>query len=368
MSKKVTKFSPTLSPETVRELFGPPPVPCGEDAGTHHKIFKFFSETIKPQDAIEWMLVEDLAFHRIQTVWLRRLKAKIIEHQRERESLATQQSYFSIRVSAADLQRQHELKSKIEKLTGEPDKIKAEAEKLVAAEAPEKIAAEIKQILEETWAIGDTRYRHDEAAVFDKWIANFGLVDGLLDAEQARFQAALEQLDDHRHGLGARLKAALDAVIDGEFEPIPPSSAPSPSTQSTLPTETAVSAPISPAAVQPAPETMRVPEPAQSPPAAPADSESEIIINGEAQSVSPPSQGGPGVQDMLPADAVVPTADTVVPTADTVVPTDAVMPMAATAPPTLVEPPLSPPQAGAQSASPPVMAAELAQHADSPTG
>jgi hypothetical protein len=147
----------------------------------------------------------------------------------------------------------------------------------------------------------------------------------------------------------------LDAVIDGEFEPIPPSSAPSPSTQSTLPTETAVSAPISPAAVQTAPETMRVPEPAQSPPAAPADSESEIIINGEAQSVSPPSQGGPGVQDMLPADAVVPTADTVVPTADTVVPTDAVMPMAATAPPT-------------QSASPPVMAAELAQHADSPTG
>ena len=54
------------------------------------------------------------------------------------------------------------------------------------------------------------------------WITAMEQLDALERAADRQFQAALQALDDHLDGLGPRLKANLNKVIDGEAVTLAP--------------------------------------------------------------------------------------------------------------------------------------------------
>jgi len=69
-----------------------------------------------------------------------------------------------------------------------------------------------------------------EADFFEQWFELYKQVDDLLRRAEQEFENDLRRLDEHRQGLGARLRKAANEMIDGEFEevddPAPPEHTP----------------------------------------------------------------------------------------------------------------------------------------------
>ena len=69
-----------------------------------------------------------------------------------------------------------------------------------------------------------------EADFFEQWFESYKQVDDHLRGVEQEFENDLRRLDEHRQGLGARLRKAANEMIDGEFEevhdPAPPEHTP----------------------------------------------------------------------------------------------------------------------------------------------
>jgi len=70
--------TPAIPPE-IRDLLGPAPVLSIEDANRYERALDRFAQCVQPRDAIEWMLVRDLADERWEIERLRRFKHELIE-------------------------------------------------------------------------------------------------------------------------------------------------------------------------------------------------------------------------------------------------------------------------------------------------
>jgi hypothetical protein len=57
----------------------------------------------------------------------------------------------------------------------------------------------------------------DEAACFDQWIDKEERIDGQLAEVDRNIRITLKLLDEHRTGLGQRLRQVADEIVDGEF-------------------------------------------------------------------------------------------------------------------------------------------------------
>ena len=66
-------------PRDVLELLGPPPLLSTEDAKLYHAMLAHIAHSIRPEDLITWMLVKDLADHRVEIARYRRFKTGIIQ-------------------------------------------------------------------------------------------------------------------------------------------------------------------------------------------------------------------------------------------------------------------------------------------------
>ena len=66
-------------PSEIQELLGPPPLLPNEDIKLYYALLDSLAQTILPTDVIAWLLIRDLADHRIEIARYRRFKAALIK-------------------------------------------------------------------------------------------------------------------------------------------------------------------------------------------------------------------------------------------------------------------------------------------------
>jgi hypothetical protein len=222
--KKELAQSRALMSTEIREMMGAPPVLATEDTEAYEQMFAQFATAVHPKDLIEWFLVRDLTDARWEIQRYRVLKALVIqEAQKEKvkrlagvcEASFTSQ-VWGLRATARSVL------APVQTETG--DKSKNETEKF-KAEREEKLAAEIDKLTNETAKKLELLHKPatnaEYAGALEDWIMPYQQADRLQSAAEKRFESILEQLDQHRVGLGLRLRQVSDEIIDGEFEEAP---------------------------------------------------------------------------------------------------------------------------------------------------
>jgi hypothetical protein len=221
MSKHpIIKFDPTI-PAKFAEWFGPPALLTAEDRQIHDKLLCGFFHDVKPRDHFERMFIGDLAYYVCLRQTLRRRRDNIIRHannQRferlERELLQDAESRKEEPRSEDALDKALESWSSHRQpqtqLAIEQEKRAAETNKRLA-----EIDAETNKRLAELQKAKDGPI--DEAASFDQWIDAVERIDNQLAVVEQNIRITLKGLDEHRTGLGPRLRQVADDIIDGVF-------------------------------------------------------------------------------------------------------------------------------------------------------
>ena len=230
------QFDPEIPPE-LHLLLDPPPVLDKDDAESHQLTFMGFAHVVQPRDFIEWIYIRDAADHRCEITWLRRLKTRLVRRPRKYFEIDLLHGIFSsceAEIKKLEDRTKADLSTKIRQLRGEPDKVKAETEKLeVAAKA--QLEAATDKLQREAWQKMEAQKRAikgdlQEADFFEQWFELYKQVDDHLRRVEQEFENDFRRLDEHRQGLGARLRKAANEMIDGEFEevhdPTPPKQTP----------------------------------------------------------------------------------------------------------------------------------------------
>jgi hypothetical protein len=220
MSKSLTKFNANIAAE-FKTVFGPPPVHKTADENIYDAILYRLAKDIGPRDFIEQIFLRDLADHVHETQWLRRLRTKLIRqaHKEKFQEFARQV------IAGAELRKESLRKGddpgsffRLKSHGPDPNKRDPEAEAALNAEI-EKIDAETKKTLVELQKAEDGPT--DEAALFEKWIGPYELVERRLAVAEQNLRTTLKLLDEHRHGLGQRLRQVADEIVDVEFDEEP---------------------------------------------------------------------------------------------------------------------------------------------------
>jgi hypothetical protein len=73
------------TPADVLELLGPPPLFSTEDANLYNALVARLAQSVQPRDLITWMLIKDLADHRVEMARYRRIKAGLLERPYQRK-------------------------------------------------------------------------------------------------------------------------------------------------------------------------------------------------------------------------------------------------------------------------------------------
>src|SRR5262245_8809605 len=66
-------------PSDVLKLLGPPPLLSTEDANLYYAMLASIAQSIRPGDCITWLLIKDLADHRVEVARYRRFKTGFIQ-------------------------------------------------------------------------------------------------------------------------------------------------------------------------------------------------------------------------------------------------------------------------------------------------
>jgi hypothetical protein len=192
-------------------LFGPPPVHKFEDEEIYNAILCGLVRDIGPLDAIEDILLRDLTGHAYEIQWLRRLRHQLIREVHKQElARRAERLVGEAQVRIGQIRAANASKTPKADLPG-TDKAVSDAE--VAAET-EKITAEAREKLEKLTEAENGEI--DEAALFRNWIALYDAVESRLTVVERKFHLALEALDEHRQGLGQRLREFAERTIDAE--------------------------------------------------------------------------------------------------------------------------------------------------------
>jgi hypothetical protein len=227
MSKHdIIKFDATV-PAKFANWFGPPAVLTAEDQQIHDRILCGLFHDVSPQDFFECIFIHDLAYNFWRRLALRCCKDKVIRHannekferqkhelvqdaERRKEEIRRLNMMFEPRYPAAR-DRQPQTKIAIEREIWEARMNKQLGE----------VDAETNQKLAEIQKAKDGPF--DEAAIFDQWIDPVERIDDELAMVEQNIRITYKLLDEHRSGLGQRLRQFADEVVDVEFaeEPVP---------------------------------------------------------------------------------------------------------------------------------------------------
>jgi hypothetical protein len=209
-----------IIPSDVLELLGPPPVLPTEDAKLYYAILAHFARSIRPkEDLITWMLIKDLADHRLEIARYRRFKTDLIAAARRKEiqdeiSSWSRHADSCARVYKEEAARRKQLLAKSDKSAVEREKLKQEIDTKLAADIAAAEANSRAQV--EGWSKASTT-EADYINLFAHWIKRVEQLDILLRASEERFSATLEEIDRHLRGLGRLLREELDKIIEGEL-------------------------------------------------------------------------------------------------------------------------------------------------------
>jgi len=230
MKPKLKKY-PELDFEDLRTmvhlLLDDPPVTNPDDASLHELAFMGLAHAVKPLDFIEWLIVRDMADHRSEITWGRRLMAGFVR--RARKNYKVMQVVELFKPYEDELKKLNDtvradFKKQIGQLKGEPAKVKADTERL-QAEAKARCVEYEKEVrlkAQKEWAPVQRAIDEElkDVDFFADWIGPFEQLSNFVQRAEQKFDNDLRRLDEYRHGLGESLRKSLRQIIDAELEEI----------------------------------------------------------------------------------------------------------------------------------------------------
>jgi hypothetical protein len=202
-------------PSDIMELLGPPPLLATEDASLYFRIVASFAESIRPEDLITWMLIKDLADHRVEIARYRRIKVGLITAARRKQVQGEVSGWSHPDTSVLHMvaRGQRELVEKAKKSPEETARLLKEIDDKLEADIA-TLKAE-GQVQVDAWRKAPTT-EANLVDLFPRWIKNLEQIDILLEAAEKRFTESLEEVDRHLRGLGRYCREELDKIIEGE--------------------------------------------------------------------------------------------------------------------------------------------------------
>jgi hypothetical protein len=205
-------------PIEIRLLLGNPPV-LRTEIEKHQDIFWHFAQSVKPRDIFEWIYIRDLADVRVEIQRLRRLSARLIGRPCKKNGSKLLQAICddgNTRINKIAHTLEKDWQAELEKNKYPADQIKDQVAKF-----NQKTKAKIRKIhreaKEQEATLKQTYTESDyQAEVFAEWIEAYERVQLLLTAAEKRFREFINDLDEHRRGLGEWLCRANAQIIDHE--------------------------------------------------------------------------------------------------------------------------------------------------------
>jgi len=201
-------------PATIRAILGPPALLSSEDSAIYEATLAHFAREVGPRDLIAWMLIKDLADHRLEIARYRRLRAAVVRHSVEHSTLtmlAQLRSAYQNQMSLLD-EVTDRTRAEIEARGGA--NVAQDCAELDAYAASEREAADELRQLMVAGVDADNPTDDDVAADLPSWIGGYQQLDRCLQAAEQRFIATLRDIERHVAGFGKTLRR-LD-VIEGE--------------------------------------------------------------------------------------------------------------------------------------------------------
>jgi hypothetical protein len=176
----VPQTGPSI-PRDILSVFGDAPVLSTENADIYSDLLRQFTQVIKPKNMIEWMWVRDIADLSWEILRLRRIKARLIEIERQ--------------ASLETIEKAEE--PSILRRPFPPTEVEARHQK--------------RRKLELNTEIGSAR-------AFRAAISDYERVDRLLASAESRRNQVLREMDRYREALAHLMRDASDQIIDAEYQ------------------------------------------------------------------------------------------------------------------------------------------------------
>ena len=226
---KENSSSPTFAtadniPSEVRQLVSLPPTLPWESKDLYFAMMASYAQAIRPDDLITWMLIKDLADHRLEIARYRSIKVGFVKTACEnniRRNQSHWRNYADTEVSSLR-QRAAAAKENLQSSPFMPTRLTPEQLAQQTKEIEDQLALDIAaaevegpaQI--EAWK-GATPTEDRCIRLFSSWIGDVERIDVLQRAAEERFAGTLRDLERHMQGLGKLLREERDKTIDGEL-------------------------------------------------------------------------------------------------------------------------------------------------------
>jgi hypothetical protein len=218
-------------PTELHILLDDPPVTNRDDAALHELTFMGLAHAVKPRDFIEWLILRDMADHRYEIAWGRRLMAGFVRHARKNykvKEIVELWNPYEEKLKKLNDTIRADLAKQIGQLKGEPEKVKTDTERL-QAEAKARCLESDKEVrlkAQKEWAPVQRAIDEEltDADFFKDWIGPYEHLLNLVQRAEQKFDNDLRRLDEYRHGLGESLRKSAREIIDAELEEINPPS------------------------------------------------------------------------------------------------------------------------------------------------
>jgi len=216
----IIKFDPTV-PAKFADWFGPPAVLTAEDLEIHDRMLCGLFHNVRPQDFLEFIHTHDLAYNFYLRLALRRRRDKVIRHTNN-EKFERQEREL---VQDAERRKQEvrwlfdvhgpTTRHRRDPLTDTKFAVELEVNEAKMNKQLAEIDAETNEKLAKVQKAKEAPI--DEVACFDQWIDKEERIDEQLAEVDRNIRSTLELLDEHRTGLGRRLRQVADEIVDVEF-------------------------------------------------------------------------------------------------------------------------------------------------------
>jgi hypothetical protein len=244
MSKhNIIKYDPTI-PAKFADWFGAPAVLTDEELQIYKKMLCGVYQDVKPQDFIEFTLVEDYAYNLFRRVRLRRRLAnfprQVYSERFERDERELLQEGERRK---QEVRRLFDLEGPIGRRRGGRDPLldtkclmELEMNELKMKKQLAEIDAETNEKLAKLQKAKEAPI--DEVACFDQWIDKEERTNEELAEVDRSIHVTRKALDEHRTGLGQRLRQVPDEIVDVEFAEVTVPSCEEPVAQADAPANT----------------------------------------------------------------------------------------------------------------------------------
>lgn len=230
MSKhNIIKYDAAV-PAKFADWFGAPAVLSDEELQIYNKMLCGVYHDVKPQGFIECSLVEDYAYNLCRRLRLRRRLANVLRQvHNERFEREERELLQDGERRKQEVRRLFDLDGPIGRRRGGRDPlidtkclVELEMNELRMKKQLAEIDAETNDKLAKVQKAKEAPI--DEAACFDKWIDKEERINEELAQVEQNIRITPKLLDEHRAGLGQRLRQVTNDIVDVEFADIPASS------------------------------------------------------------------------------------------------------------------------------------------------